>query len=1754
MWSYRGAKFLFKKFFGHYFQYELEKDQFDIGFKKGTINISNLELNIKRVNQDLSGLPLSLASGYIGNIFAKVPYTSLWDSPSVFDIKDLELSFVSNENYESLVLQKLSDLEYQQANSSSINSDDYVQQLGIENQYYSDEDEEIDSQNHNHQSHFGFEGLEALTEIIKKLVDKVSAKVVNCNISITHYDKKQNKSIVLLFLIDSIEYLNDQTHQTTNNSNANNNNTSSPSSEDKTSFFYKNIQLNNFSIKVAEKDGNLLNTDIFYTNSIFNSIPLTSFQTIFTNKKENTSSSTSSTATTTPSSSASSTPLDSPIDYIHLKIKRNERLTSVPLLNIECNFRDWTVLISPTQLDLIQHGGADNQKTKFSIQFKWSRLRVFLFDRQLCNINEFLQQHFQHLPYKTNFFLLHLQDLFLQIHHTTHTKQFTLNIAHFNFFQHIAHCPQSKFESTEHDLNNMIHPNKTYQEKNSIYDVSAKITFIYQNEKSSYDRDINLQLKDVSFYFYPYLLVSVEALLRDIKGHREVSDLKEVRKFDNSSPIIRSSNSYEDILTDLKNASFKLDNEEDNTLTNDDEGESTCTQLHIHSSLIKVNIKFPDHQLNDNHTYLHHLRSEIVSLYISNVKIVSNIIKDMKDVKWLIDFDDLHTNLVNEMNDSVRFFEIQTQKDVSNQGIIPLEITVRGNVAAYSNYDIDLNSPPLQGRSCHSHFNPFKAKEKHKGPFSSFVSTSEGIFDNSWLDEAEQDELSSFRHSSIESSKYVFNIIIPHLKVEIKKDELNLLVNLFESLSGFIDKHHKVDETAKVSKDDSPSSLKRGKNLSLLSVFLVVNRGVVILSENDNPSSLSSSSNSVSSSSTAKPNNYYKYTIEFDRFEIFNVSQYFGRDISFINASFSQLDLKEQDFSIKGSKARSIISQTLHQTNKLTANQGLSATLSINNDKTDFLDQMMEGKLLSLVFKGATIEHSVNSVWYTRLQEFFNFSPAPSTSTIPEIKVPNKEATDQQTMTTFINFVDCSLCFTPSSSLTSSAVFLFNDTKWKITNSKKISCNGQNTHILTIDDVQSLKDLSASTHSSVLNYWKSIGYEPSAHLDYFEFEIIKQDSLPTFSLNFNHNNLSISACSDSFYVLNEVISNMFGLDIPYAEVADLIITQGITPDLKENIDILVNEDSFRGTPFAPPPESATTTASSFPPSSNPSPLINSFSNTPNLEFEDFEDDPSSFNDLSDDDEGTFYEYHSPVDMVSTASKMSDSTSSMDDANDIINQDTSSQTSNAPIMGSVMIEDYDHEKLESFQSNQHTMVNEYVSDDQLNFYVDFDQLGDFKQDLTPPSPPFRYRPEGSAVWLDPRGIKSIEPIENYISSPGEDPEDCDLPPIYPKSVTRILFRKMNISLKIYKGNDFETKDQQGKALSPTSSKLRDTNSFVEFILSDFNLRIDKFEESEKYSKRLSLQIRDVTRQRETLASGSPASAKKKMSHATSRSIPEDKAHTTDKEAQEITYFQTCEILPVRLKVDYKPKKLDYHSLTSGNYAQLLNLLPLEGAIFNLNRLKLNGVGGWGALFNQIGKLWIPHIIHTQLLGYISGVRGINSLVHVGESLANLVVLPLEQYKKDGKVLKGLRKGTTTFLKNLTLETLSVGAKMAVGTQGLLETADSALSSNGSSPSSKTKYIQTSKFSGQPVDTKEGIQHAYESVSREIRSAAHTIIAIPMKEYQQKGTKGYMKSMVKAVPIAIIRPMIGITEGVSKTLLGVRNQIDPLKKTESVYKYK
>ena len=155
--------------------------------------------------------------------------------------------------------------------------------------------------------------------------------------------------------------------------------------------------------------------------------------------------------------------------------------------------------------------------------------------------------------------------------------------------------------------------------------------------------------------------------------------------------------------------------------------------------------------------------------------------------------------------------------------------------------------------------------------------------------------------------------------------------------------------------------------------------------------------------------------------------------------------------------------------------------------------------------------------------------------------------------------------------------------------------------------------------------------------------------------------------------------------------------------------------------------------------------------------------------------------------------------------------------------------------------------------------------------------------------------------------------------------------------------------------------------------------------------------------------------------------------------------------------------------------------------------------------------------------ISGVSPIRSVVNVGSGVADIVLLPIAQYKKDGRVVRGLQKGTNAFIKSTAMEAIKLGARLATGTQVILEQAETVLGGQFKDQvtaeavqvpipleledeelDDETREL-ISKYAEQPVNVKEGVQFAYKSLKRNLSSAAQTILAVPMEVYERSGNE-------------------------------------------------
>jgi len=177
--------------------------------------------------------------------------------------------------------------------------------------------------------------------------------------------------------------------------------------------------------------------------------------------------------------------------------------------------------------------------------------------------------------------------------------------------------------------------------------------------------------------------------------------------------------------------------------------------------------------------------------------------------------------------------------------------------------------------------------------------------------------------------------------------------------------------------------------------------------------------------------------------------------------------------------------------------------------------------------------------------------------------------------------------------------------------------------------------------------------------------------------------------------------------------------------------------------------------------------------------------------------------------------------------------------------------------------------------------------------------------------------------------------------------------------------------------------------------------------------------------------------------------------------------------------------------------------------------------------MLNDLWTPDVKATQLADVISGVSPIRSVVNVGSGVADLVLLPIAQYRKDGRVVRGLQKGTKAFVRSTAIEAVKLGAHLATGTQVILEQAENVLGSKFNetilaetvphpsedaidadlhdSVSDSETADPISRYAQQPVDIREGIQSAYTSMRRNLSSAAQTILAVPMEVFERSGTE-------------------------------------------------
>ncbi|ELW47207.1 Autophagy-related protein 2 like protein B [Tupaia chinensis] len=241
----------------------------------------------------------------------------------------------------------------------------------------------------------------------------------------------------------------------------------------------------------------------------------------------------------------------------------------------------------------------------------------------------------------------------------------------------------------------------------------------------------------------------------------------------------------------------------------------------------------------------------------------------------------------------------------------------------------------------------------------------------------------------------------------------------------------------------------------------------------------------------------------------------------------------------------------------------------------------------------------------------------------------------------------------------------------------------------------------------------------------------------------------------------------------------------------------------------------------------------------------------------------------------------------------------------------------------------------------------------------------------------------------------------------------------------------------------------------------------------------------------------------------------------------------------------PIRLDYHgkhvSMDQGTLAGILiGLAQLNCSELKLKRLFYrHGLLGVDKLFSYAMTEWLNDIKKNQLPGILGGVGPMHSLVQLVQGLKDLVWLPIEQYRKDGRIVRGFQRGAASFGTSTAMAALELTNRMAAA-----ETAYDMVSPGTLSiEPKKTKRFPHHRLAHQPVDLREGVAKAYSVVKEGITDTAQTIYETAAREHESRGVTGAVGEVLRQIPPAVVKPLIVATEATSNVLGGMRNQIRP-----------
>ncbi|KYQ51543.1 Autophagy-related protein 2 like protein A [Trachymyrmex zeteki] len=277
------------------------------------------------------------------------------------------------------------------------------------------------------------------------------------------------------------------------------------------------------------------------------------------------------------------------------------------------------------------------------------------------------------------------------------------------------------------------------------------------------------------------------------------------------------------------------------------------------------------------------------------------------------------------------------------------------------------------------------------------------------------------------------------------------------------------------------------------------------------------------------------------------------------------------------------------------------------------------------------------------------------------------------------------------------------------------------------------------------------------------------------------------------------------------------------------------------------------------------------------------------------------------------------------------------------------------------------------------------------------------------------------------------------------------------------------------------------------------------------------------------------------------------HQVHDDSQPI-YFRNIVFGPeVLIRLDYHGKRMDF---THGPLAGLLmGLAELNCSELRLKRLSYrHGLLGYDKLFTYLVSEWLQDIKKNQLPSLLGGVGPMYSVVQLFQGIRDLFWLPIEQYQRDGRIVRGLQRGANSFTTCTAMAALELTCRIVQALQTTAETAYDIVSPGPSVRCKNKGQKGRRKRYSQPLDIREGVANAYTLVKEGLGETATQLVRVASEEHEHKGTVGAVGGVLRQIPPTVVKPIILATEATSNVLGGMRSSLVPDARREAVQKWR